>query len=154
PPSRPPDASSETETGSAVAVSLARCVRQDDITLSGPQALVDASSSSPPPEAAAPAAGAESPVLEGAGLVKEVPLRSGVLRRVTGSVRAVDDVSLTIPPGTTLGLVGESGSGKSTLACVVLRLIDPTAGKIVVNGTDISTLRGPSLRRHRDSMQM
>ena len=85
---------------------------------------------------------------------RSFPLRSGVLRRVNGSVRAVDDVSLSIQPGTTLGLVGESGSGKSTLARVVLRLIDPTAGTIVVNGKDITSLRGPALRRHRESMQM
>ena len=93
-------------------------------------------------------------MLQVTNLVKEFPLRSGVLRRVNGSVRAVDDVSLSIQPGTTLGLVGESGSGKSTLARVVLRLIDPTAGSIVVNGKDITSLRGPSLRRHRESMQM
>ena len=77
-----------------------------------------------------------------------------MLRRVTGSVSAVDDVSLRIEPGTTLGLVGESGSGKSTLARLVLRLIDPTAGSIVVDGKDITSLRGPALRRHRDTMQL
>jgi oligopeptide/dipeptide ABC transporter ATP-binding protein len=93
-------------------------------------------------------------VLQVSNLIKEFPLRTGVLRRVNGSVRAVDDVSLSVQPGTTLGLVGESGSGKSTLARVVLRLIDPTAGSIVVNGKDITSLRGPALRRHRESMQM
>ena len=57
-------------------------------------------------------------------------------------------------PGTTLGLVGETGSGKSTLARLILRLIDPTSGTIVVDGKDITSLRGPALRRHREPMQM
>ncbi len=135
------------------ASSLARCVRQDELTLSGPPSELE---DGPAPDRASEAASLEeaAPVLQASNLVKEFPLRSGVLRRVIGSVRAVDDVSLTIQPGTTLGLVGESGSGKSTLARVVLRLIDPTAGSIVVNGTDITSLRGPTLRRHRDSMQL
>ena len=68
-------------------------------------------------------------------------------------VRAVDKVSLRIGAGTTLGLVGESGSGKSTLARLVLRLIDPTGGTIVVDGKDITSLRGPTLRQHRETMQ-
>jgi oligopeptide/dipeptide ABC transporter ATP-binding protein len=93
-------------------------------------------------------------VLEVADLVKDFDLRSGILRRVNGSVRAVDHVSLHIPAGTTLGLVGESGSGKSTLARVVLRLIDPSAGTITVAGKDITALHGPALRRHRESMQL
>ena len=67
-------------------------------------------------------------MLEVSGLVKDFPLRSGVLRRINGTVRAVDQVSLRVSAGTTLGLVGESGSGKSTLARLVLRLIDPTGG--------------------------
>ena len=84
----------------------------------------------------------------------DFPLRSGVLRRTTGAVRAVDRVSLSVDPGTTLGLVGETGSGKSTLARLILRLIDPTSGTIVVDGKDITSMRGPALRRHRDTMQM
>jgi oligopeptide/dipeptide ABC transporter ATP-binding protein len=94
------------------------------------------------------------PVLEVKELTKDFPLRSGVLRRITGMVRAVDDVSLRIEAGSTLGLVGESGSGKSTLARLVLRLIDPTGGAVTVDGKDITSLRGPSLRRHRESMQL
>jgi len=133
---------------------LARCVRQDDLVLAGPPpdparepAPGTVSGATPPPEPGAA-------VLEVTGLVKDFPLRSGVLRRINGTVRAVDEVSLRIEAGRTLGLVGESGSGKSTLARLVLRLIDPTSGTIVVDGKDITSLRGPTLRRHRETMQL
>ena len=148
------DVSVGTGTDSPATVSLARCVRQDDLTLSGPSSQPDGALAPTLPGETAPSTELETPVLQVTGLVKDFPLRSGVLRRVSGSVRAVDQVSLSIQPGTTLGLVGESGSGKSTLARVVLRLVDPTGGTVVVNGKDITSLRGPSLRRHRDSMQM
>jgi peptide/nickel transport system ATP-binding protein len=148
------EASVVTGTDSRANVALARCVRQDDLTLSGPSSQADAALAPTLPGQTPPSAELETPVLQVADLVKDFPLRSGVLRRISGSVRAVDQVSLSIQPGATLGLVGESGSGKSTLARVVLRLIDPTAGTVVVNGKDITSLRGPSLRRHRDSMQM
>jgi len=133
--------------------SLARCVRQDELVLSGPPTVLENDAVPEVASEATPAADGE-PVLRATNLVKDFPLRSGILRRINGSVRAVDDVSLSIQPGTTLGLVGESGSGKSTLARVVLRLIDPTSGSIVVNGKDITSLRGPALRRHRESMQL
>jgi oligopeptide/dipeptide ABC transporter ATP-binding protein len=122
--------------------------------MSGPPAQLDSDLTSKPTDAGVPEEDPRAPVLQVTDLVKDFPLRSGVLRRVSGSVRAVDKVTLRIQPGKTLGLVGESGSGKSTLARVVLRLVDPTAGTIEVNGKDITSLRGPSLRRHRDSMQM
>jgi oligopeptide/dipeptide ABC transporter ATP-binding protein len=132
---------------------LARCVRRDELILSGPPNVLD-SDSGPDVAGESPPPADGVPVLQATNLVKDFPLRSGILRRVNGSVRAVDDVSLSIQPGTTLGLVGESGSGKSTLARVVLRLIDPTSGSIVINGKDITSLRGPALRRHRESMQL
>jgi oligopeptide/dipeptide ABC transporter ATP-binding protein len=88
------------------------------------------------------------------GLSKQFPLRSGLLHRVSGSVNAVDGVDLAIAPGTTLGLVGESGSGKSTLARLVTRLLEPTHGRVMLKGTDITALRGPKLRRRRQDMQM
>ena len=71
-------------------------------------------------------------------------------RRIT----ALDDVSLAVAPGETLGLVGPSGSGKSTLARVLLRLIEPDAGRIDFAGTAFSTLRGEALRRMRRRIQM
>jgi len=135
------------------AVALARCLRQDELVLSGPPTEPEDASSPSPTKAAVPSSEAGAPALEVTDLVKDFPLRSGVLRRITGMVRAVDQVSLRIGAGTTLGLVGESGSGKSTLARLVLRLIDPTGGTIMVDGNDITSLRGPSLRNHRETMQ-
>ena len=88
------------------------------------------------------------------GLAKRFPTRSGVLQRVTGGVDAVDGVSLDIPAGTTLGLVGESGSGKSTLARLVVRIVEPTAGSVIVDGTDVTVLSGSELGRSRRQMQM
>ncbi len=82
------------------------------------------------------------------------PIRTGVLRRHTGDVKAVDGVSFDIYEGETLGLVGESGCGKSTCGRVVLRLYDPTEGTISVDGTDISTQGQGALRKMRPVMQM
>jgi oligopeptide/dipeptide ABC transporter ATP-binding protein len=76
------------------------------------------------------------------------------LTRMKATVRAVEDVTLDIVRGETLGLVGESGCGKSTLGRTVLRLLDPTAGNMVYDGTDISSLDQGSLRPFRRRMQM
>jgi oligopeptide/dipeptide ABC transporter ATP-binding protein len=94
------------------------------------------------------------PVLEVKGLKKHFPIKRGLLRRTTGYVYAVDGVSLTIQPGETLGLVGESGCGKSTVGRAILRLIEPTAGNIKVNGTDITHLDKQALRPYRRQMQI
>lgn len=70
------------------------------------------------------------------------------------TLRAVDGVDLNLAAGRTLGLVGESGSGKSTIARLLLRLVPPTSGRIILDGTDITDLRGESLRACRARMQM
>ena len=74
--------------------------------------------------------------------------------RRSGQVRAVDDVSLDIHQGETLGLVGESGSGKSTLGRLILRLIEPTSGAILFDGVDLLKANGSELRRLRRDMQI
>src|SRR5438094_4539017 len=83
------------------------------------------------------------------------PIKSGlVLDRHVGDIRAVDDVSLQIRRGETLGLVGESGCGKSTVGRTILRLYKPTSGRIVFDGRDISRLGEGQLRPIRRRMQM
>jgi len=103
----------------------------------------------------ATAAGAQSrPALEVKDLKKHFPIRKGLLRRTIGHVYAVDGVSFSINPGETLGLVGESGCGKSTVGRVILRLIEPTAGSIEVEGRDITGLGKRELRPYRRQMQI
>ena len=88
-------------------------------------------------------------------MVKHFPITKGVvMQRQIGAVHAVDGVSFTIRKGETLGLVGESGSGKSTTARLVLRLLDPTSGRVELEGQDITTVTGPALRAVRQEMQM
>jgi oligopeptide/dipeptide ABC transporter ATP-binding protein len=95
------------------------------------------------------------PLVELENLKVYFPIRSGLfLDRHIGDIRAVDDVSLTIRRGETLGLVGESGCGKSTVGRTILRLYNPTAGRIVFDGQDISRLRESALQPLRRRMQM
>lgn len=82
------------------------------------------------------------------------PVRRGLLGRATEFVRAVDDVSLAIAPGETVGLVGESGCGKTTLGRAAIKLIEPTAGRILFEGEDIAGLSGRELRARRGRFQM
>ncbi len=93
-------------------------------------------------------------LLQVEGLKKYFPVRSGLLRRTVGHVYAVDDVSFTIGPGETLGLVGESGCGKTTVGRTILRLIEPTAGTLRLDGRDITGLRKAEFRPFRQQMQI
>jgi len=88
------------------------------------------------------------------GLSMYFPIFEGLLRKQVGEVKAVDDVSFTIRRGETLGLVGESGCGKSTTGRTILKLYQPTAGRIELEGNDITDLSGDALRRMRPHMQM
>jgi oligopeptide/dipeptide ABC transporter ATP-binding protein len=93
-------------------------------------------------------------VLDVRDLKKHFPVRKGLLQRAAGTVFAVDGVSFTIAAGETLGLVGESGCGKSTVGRTVLRLIEPTAGHIHIDGRDITHLGRTELRPYRRQMQI
>ena len=94
------------------------------------------------------------PLLEVDGLVKHFEARGGYFGGDGGVVHAVDGVSFTLDHNETLGLVGESGCGKSTTGRLVLRLLEPTAGEIRFDGTEIHTLRGRALRDLRRRMQI
>jgi oligopeptide/dipeptide ABC transporter ATP-binding protein len=97
---------------------------------------------------------AEQALLEVRHLKKYYPVRGGFLRRVVNWVKALDDVSFSIPKGQTLGIVGESGCGKSTLGRAVLRLIDAQAEGVWLNGVNLQELTGGELRRARRQMQI
>ena len=108
----------------------------------------------PLPEGAPPTAGG-GVLVDVDDLRVHFPIKRGVLLdRTVGHVYAVDGVSLAVRRGETYGLVGESGCGKSTLARAMLRLIEPTGGRVVFDGTDLLSLRGEALRRMRRRMQM
>jgi peptide/nickel transport system ATP-binding protein len=93
-------------------------------------------------------------LLDVRNLKKYFPIKAGVLQHEVARVHAVDDVSLSVRPGETLGLVGESGCGKSTLGRCIIRLLEPTAGEIEFDGRDIAKLKARQLRPLRREMQM
>jgi len=93
------------------------------------------------------------PLLEVTGLAKSYPAREGIFGGGRERLRAVDGASLRIHPGETLALVGESGSGKTTVGRCILRLVQPDAGRIVFDGTDLLALSGRPLRRMRRRIQ-
>jgi oligopeptide transport system ATP-binding protein len=90
-----------------------------------------------------------SELLRVSGLTKSFPARDG-----KAEIRAVDNVSLVLERGRTLGIVGESGCGKSTLGRTILKLLEPTAGEVIFDGVDLATLGGRKLRAMRREMQM
>jgi len=94
------------------------------------------------------------PVLEVRDLSKHFPVRKGILRRTVGHVYAVDGVSFAIGAGETLGLVGESGCGKTTVGRTVMRLIEPTAGTIHLDGHDVTRLGKGEFRPYRRQLQI
>lgn len=94
------------------------------------------------------------PLLKVEHLKTWFPLRKGLFNRVYDHVKAVDDVSLDVYPGETLGLVGESGCGKTTLGRSILRLVEPSEGKIIFEDKDVMSLSGNDLREYRKHAQI
>jgi peptide/nickel transport system ATP-binding protein len=101
-----------------------------------------------------PRSTAAEPLLRVEDLRVYFPVRKGFFARTTEFVRAVDEVSFTIYPGETVGLVGESGCGKTTLGRALLRLTEPTAGRILFEGTDLAALPAGELRHRRREFQL
>lgn len=97
---------------------------------------------------------AQNELLNVKNLKKYFEIRGGLLKRVTGYVKAVDDVSFTVYQGETLGIVGESGCGKSTTGRTILRLLEPTAGQVCFDGVDLAKLSREEMRRKRKDIQM
>ena len=94
------------------------------------------------------------PLLEVQNLKVHFPVKHGLFSRERAHVKAVDDVSFSIAPGETLGLVGESGCGKTTLGRAIVRLVAPTAGRILFEGEDIAKMSAGELRTRRRKLQI
>ena len=106
------------------------------------------------PPALDPESRIPNPLLQVTDLEVHFPIRKGLLKRTVAQVRAVDGVSLELNTGRTLGMVGESGCGKTTVGKSILRLIDPTAGRVLFAGEDITRLTRSELRAKRSQMQI
>lgn len=96
----------------------------------------------------------QQPLLQVKQLCTWYPVRKGLFGKATTYVKAVDDITFDVFPGETLGLVGESGCGKTTLGRSILRLVEPTSGKLLFDGTDLSALDTAGLRSMRRDMQI
>ncbi|MCG5499595.1 ABC transporter ATP-binding protein [Ectothiorhodospira lacustris] len=96
----------------------------------------------------------EAPLIRLQDLQIHFPVRKGLMRRVVDHVRAVDGVSLDIPKGQVLALVGESGCGKTTLGRAIIRLLEPTGGRILFAGEDITRLPASAMKPYRRRMQI
>ncbi len=107
-----------------------------------------------PAPAGTQAPAVREPLLSVRNLTRHFPVRSGVLRRVTGAVRAVDGISFDVAQGETLAVVGESGCGKTTAGRSILRLIEPTSGSVHFDGVDVLSLDRGRLRALRRQMQI
>lgn len=97
---------------------------------------------------------AQEPILEVKNLKTYFPISKGVFGRAKEYVKAVNDVSFKVYPGETLGLVGESGCGKTTLGRTILKLVEPTEGRIIFEGKDITDLSVKEMREYRKEMQI
>lgn len=100
------------------------------------------------------AAQGEAPLLDVQHLQKFFPIRGGLLSKVVGNVQAVNDVTFQIGKGEVVGVVGESGSGKTTAGRAILRLHEPTGGKVFFNGVDLLKLNAAQMRQYRRQMQI
>lgn len=87
-------------------------------------------------------------------LKKYYPVKSSSLKRSNGFVKAVDDISFDVKVGETFGIVGESGCGKSTMGKSVIRLIEPTDGKVILDGQDFTALKGKELKKARENIKL
>ncbi|MDZ7753056.1 MAG: ABC transporter ATP-binding protein [Gammaproteobacteria bacterium] len=119
-----------------------------------PPAEAERSAEPSPPPPAGGAPGAKRPLLEVRDLRVHFPVRSGLLRRATGAIRAVDGIDLSIPEGHTVALVGESGCGKTTAGKALLQLIRPSGGSVLFDGIELTALGGGALRPYRRALQI
>ncbi|QCO54365.1 dipeptide ABC transporter ATP-binding protein [Pseudorhodobacter turbinis] len=95
-----------------------------------------------------------NPVLQVENLSKHFPVRRGALRRLVGNIQAVSNISFTVNRAETLAIVGESGCGKSTLGRTIMRLMEPTAGRVLLDGQDVTAMSKTELREARRRMQI
>ena len=140
----------------ALLAAVPRLGAMRDELLPKPFAIIDPQTGLPvpPPQCDLSVDEGEKPLLEVKNLVTSFDVRSGLFASVTARVHAVENVSFDVRAGETLALVGESGCGKSTTGRSVLRLVEPRAGQVLIDGEDVGALDKEGLRRARQNMQM